>query len=237
MDGIRIYPISEQAVTVEFGQEISSEVNDKVISLHQALQERPFPGFLESVPAFGSLTVFFNLRKLDGLFFKSADDPYEYLTGFLEDLIKIPVRPVSDGGFAIEIPVCYDISLAPDLQWVSEHCRLSIPDVIRAHTEMEYRVYMIGFVPGFPYLGLLPPELDVPRKRTPSLSIPAGSVALAGRQTGIYPFDIPGGWQVIGRTPVKLFERDRQPFCLLKAGMRVRFREISLSDFFEQSKI
>lgn len=235
MVGFRIYALSEQAITIEFDQKISTEANDRVMRLHQALSNDPFPGFQESVPAYSSLTVFFDLSKIPSGYTPDTTGPIEYVSFILENRMheSIGGNPLSEQ--VVEIPVCYDITLAPDLHWVSEYCRLTIPEVIKLHTGTEYRVYMIGFVPGFPYLGSLPSALEVPRKESPSLSIPAGSVALAGRQTGIYPFDIPGGWRVIGRTPLRLFDANREPFSLLKAGMSVRFVEINISEFLQRA--
>jgi inhibitor of KinA len=135
----------------------------------------------------------------------------------------------------LELPVCYDLSMAPDLPWVAEYCRLSIPEIIDLHSREIYRVYMIGFIPGFPYLGMLPPALEVPRKLRPALSVAAGSVALAGRQTGIYPFSIPGGWQVIGRTNYPLFDVNMEPCCSLELGQQIRFVPVSLAEFKQQS--
>jgi inhibitor of KinA len=136
----------------------------------------------------------------------------------------------------LELPVCYDLSMAPDLPWVAEYCRLSIPEVIALHTRGIYRVYMIGFIPGFPYMGMLPPALEVPRKLRPALSVAAGSVALAGRQTGIYPFSIPGGWQIIGRTTYRLFDVNREPCCTLEVGQQIKFVPITLEQFKQQSR-
>jgi inhibitor of KinA len=121
--------------------------------------------------------------------------------------------------------------VAEDLEWTAFHTGLEPDDIVALHTGTEYTVYMLGFVPGFPYLGILPEALDVPRKSRPAEAVPAGSVALAGRQTGIYPFTTPGGWQVIGRTPVKLFDTARDQVCLLKPGDRVRFEPITLHEF------
>jgi inhibitor of KinA len=147
---------------------------------------------------------------------------------------------VSDTSFATEgkqisIPVCYDPSLGTDLPWVSSHLNLSLEEIISLHTSISYRVHMIGFIPGFPYMGTLPEQLEVPRKQTPSLKIPMGSVAIAGKQTGIYPAEVPGGWQVIGRTPLKMFDPSKSPCSFLNVGDIVEFKPITLETFNQYS--
>ncbi len=231
MQGYRIYPLGEMALIVDFGAFISPDLNDRVLDLHHALNAHPFEGLVESVPAYSTLTVYYDLDALRS----HAGIRNGTVSQWVEDILHMRIEA---SGFQtgkdfreVSLPVCYDLSLGYDLPQVSIHARMSIREVIKLHTSFKYRVYMIGFVPGFPYMGLLPPELDVPRKSTPSISVPAGSVALAGRQTGIYPSNIPGGWQVIGRSPVKLFDIDRDPCCLLQPGMQVQFHEISLSEF------
>jgi inhibitor of KinA len=209
----QIYSLTEQSLTIEFGREISPEINNRVMALHHALKNEPFDGFVESVPAYATLTVYFDLVKIKSSKEIASDSARQFVSDIIVRMLENlktqspPVLPV------LQVPVCYDLSLAPDLPWVAEYCRLSIPEIIERHCREIYRVYMIGFIPGFPYLGLLPPALEVPRKLRPALSVTAGSVALAGRQTGIYPFTIPGGWQVIGRTPLSLFDISLDPCC------------------------
>lgn len=232
MQGYRIYPLGDMALIVDFGSFISPELNDCVLSLHRSLVANPFEGFVESVPAYGTLAVYYDLADLRNHFGTPKGTVSQWVEEILRARIDVSVSEIGQEDFReVFIPVCYDLSFGFDLPQVAIHTGLSIPEVVNLHISFPYRVYMIGFVPGFPYMGLLPPELEVPRKATPSISIPAGSVALAGRQTGIYPSNIPGGWQVIGRSPVRLFDIDRDPCCLLQPGMQVRFYEISLSEF------
>jgi len=236
MHGYRIYPLNEQAQTIEFGQEISPAINDQVMALHNDLQKQPFPGYIESVPAYTTLTVYYDLLKISGLIKNSNLPVTGYVSSLLSERILL-MNPVKQTALPVlELPVCYDLTLAPDLPWVAEYCRLSIPEIIALHTQGIYRVYMIGFIPGFPYLGMLPQALEVTRKLRPALSVPAGSVALAGRQTGIYPFSIPGGWQIIGRTTYRLFDVNREPCCSLQLGQQIRFVPISLEEFKQQSR-
>jgi len=193
----------------------------QVIALQHAIESSPFIGFIECVPAYGSLTVYFN----------------EHVSAAgVRSLLSDLSAQVSDTSFATEgkqisIPVCYDPSLGMDLPWVSSHLNLSLEEIISLHTSVVYRVYMIGFIPGFPYMGTLPEQLEVPRKQTPSLKIPMGSVAIAGKQTGIYPAEVPGGWQVIGRTPLKMFDPSKSPCSFLNAGDLVQFNPITLDAF------
>jgi inhibitor of KinA len=233
----RIYALNEQALTIEFGGEISPAVNNRVMALHHALQQDPFEGFVESVPAYTTLTVYYDLWQISTNKARGTQSAGRYVAGLLTGKLSAMEQKPPAELPVLHVPVCYDLSMAPDLPWVAEYCRLSIPEVIALHSREIYRVYMIGFIPGFPYLGMLPPALEVPRKLRPALSVPAGSVALAGRQTGIYPFAIPGGWQVIGRTPLSLFNIDHDPCCSLEVGQPVKFESISLEEFNHRSTI
>jgi inhibitor of KinA len=221
----RIYNIHDQAITIEFAAEINEATNMQVIALQHAIESSPFIGFIECVPAYGSLTVYFNEHV-------SASG----VRSLLSDLsAKVSNISLATEGKQISIPVCYDPSLGTDLPWVSSHLNLSLEEIISLHTSVVYRVYMIGFIPGFPYMGTLPEQLEVPRKQTPSMKIPAGSVAIAGKQTGIYPAEVPGGWQVIGRTPLKMFDPTKSPCSFLNAGDIVQFKPITLETFNQYS--
>jgi len=223
----RIYNIHDRAITIEFAEEISEATNRRVIALQHAIESNPFNGFIESVPAYGSLTVYFN----ENLSATAVRLLFSELIAQVADTIDSSSTP----GRKISIPVCYDPSLGIDLTWVSSHLNLSVDEIISLHTSVAYRVYMIGFIPGFPYMGTLPKQLEVPRKQTPSLKIPMGSVAIAGKQTGIYPAEVPGGWQVIGRTPLKMFDPSTSPCSFLNAGDLVQFNPITLNAFNQYS--
>ena len=231
----RIYSLNEQSLTIEFGEEISPAVNDQVMALHHALQKDSFTGFVESVPAYTTLTVYYDLFQLTKETGGGPKRIRQFVSDQIAEKLSLPAFAALPALPVLNIPVCYDLSVAPDLPWVAEYCRLTIPEIIDLHSKEVYRVYMIGFIPGFPYLGMLPPALEVPRKIRPALSVAAGSVALAGRQTGIYPFSIPGGWQVIGRTPFGLFDVNREPCCSLEAGQKIRFIPITFEEFKERS--
>jgi len=219
----RIYNIHDQAITIDFAQDVSEATNRRVIALQHAIESNPFKGFIECVPAYGSLTVYFSE--------KVSTTEVRLLLSDLSDRVSDTIDPSSTPGRKIFIPVCYDPSLGVDIPWVSSHLNLSIEEIISLHTSVDYRVYMIGFIPGFPYMGTLPERLEVPRKQTPSLKIPMGSVAIAGKQTGIYPAEVPGGWQVIGRTPLKMFDPSNSPCSFLNAGDIVQFKPITLEAF------
>jgi inhibitor of KinA len=215
----RIYPIHDHALTVEFSQKISEADNAKVLALRDAIEQQPFKGLLDWVPAYSSLSIYYE-----------ADCKREELISYLQERIESSKALLNDQS-SIQIPVCYDPLLGMDQKFVCDHLQLSLEQLIEQHTGNIFRVYMIGFIPGFPYMGILPEGWQIPRKQTPALKIPAGSVALAGQQTGIYPAEVPGGWQVIGRTPLKIFDTLREPSCMLKAGDQVKFESISLNEF------
>jgi len=199
----------------------------QVIALQHAIESNPFNGFIESVPAYGSLTVYFSEN--------ISATAVRLLLSELIAQVADTIDSSSTPGRKISIPVCYDPSLGIDLPWVSSHLNLSVDEIISLHTSVAYRIYMIGFIPGFPYMGTLPKQLEVPRKQTPSLKIPMGSVAIAGKQTGIYPAEVPGGWQVIGRTPLKMFDPSTSPCSFLNAGDLVQFNPITLNAFNQYS--
>ncbi len=212
------HPVSESSVTATFGDLIDLTTHQRVMDCCAFLLERPFPGQLSVVPAYTSVTVFFNPGQA-GL---SARVVCDLLN---EQLFDVPSRerlhqPV------VDIPVRYGGEYGPDLPEVADRLQLSEKEVIRLHSETVYTVFMIGFLPGFPYLGLLTRALELPRRDTPRLRVPAGSVAIAGQQTGIYPQASPGGWHLIGRTDVRLFDASQQPPALLQPGMKVRFVDL-----------
>lgn len=220
----RIYNIHDRAITIEFSAAISEATNLQVIALQHAIESSPIEGFIEVVPAYSSLTVYFSEQV-------SAAAVRSWLSDLSAHVSNTINTSLTTEGKQISIPVCYAPSLGIDLPWVSSHLNLSLEEIISLHTSVAYRVYMIGFIPGFPYMGTLPEQLEVPRKQTPSMKIPAGSVAIAGKQTGIYPAEVPGGWQVIGRTPLKMFDLSQSHCIFLNAGDLVQFKPITLEAF------
>jgi inhibitor of KinA len=225
-----IYALSEQAVTVEFGGEINERILQRVTAFNIAVTQNPFLGFYTAVPAYTTLTIFFDplqviLSDLPGA--NCFEKVSGYLTGLRNSEPDITIAETE----TITIPVCYDGDFGPDIDEVSNHSKLSITDIIKLHTESVYKVYMIGFVPGFAYLGGMDERLAMPRKQTPRPAVTAGSVGIAGLQTGIYPLETPGGWQIIGRTPLKMFDAQRPQPSLLKAGDLVVFKPIEREAF------
>lgn len=230
MDSVQIYALGDQALTVAFGSQLGVAVHERVMSLHAQLRDHPFPGFLESVPAYTTLTVYVDPLSLE---FQAADRQQttaDHVREILLQMISVG-HAVPCSGALVKIPVCYDDVFGPDQASAAALCDVTVEELIALHSGTTYRVYMLGFVPGFPYLGLTSPRLDVPRKRVPSMRVPPGSVGIAGRQTGIYPLETPGGWHIIGRTPVPMFIPGvLHPFAL-KPGMDVLFEPVDIITF------
>ena len=225
---MRIEPLGDSALLVRVVDEFHPEESlDAVLQATATLEAAAIPGVVELVPAYTTLAVFYDL----------AQTAFDALKTQVERVFQKmePVRSRAAIGSTIEIPVCYESDFAPDLREVAWHARLSVDQVVQRHSDTTYRVNCIGFAPGFPYLSGLPPELATPRRNSPRTEIPAGAVAIGGTQTGIYPRKSPGGWNIIGRTPISLFDVNREPPALLRAGDRVRFRRIKLEEFYQSS--
>ncbi|PKV66451.1 5-oxoprolinase subunit PxpB [Pontibacter ramchanderi] len=231
MQLFRLYPLGDSAITVQFGDSIDKATHTKVRAFSAYLDRHPFTGFVEQVPAFNSVTVYYDPWQASEQGFYN---PYTHVTEQLQYMLKVARE--NDKAAApriVEIPVCYNGSFGPDLEYVARHTKLSPQEVIASHTRGKYQVYMIGFAPGFPYLGGMAKKLATPRKQNPRPAIPAGSVGIAGNQTGIYPIETPGGWQLIGRTPLRLFDPNREQPSLLQAGDQIRFVAISEKEYWK----
>lgn len=231
MPETEIYPISESAVTVRFGTVINSLANQKVKALARNIEKNPFKGFIECTPAFTSVTVFYDVLLVHQAQGEKSRSPYQFVHAFLENIVKDTGTEEEAAVKKVEIPVCYGGTFGPDLPFVAEHNGLAEKDVVDLHTAGNYPVYMIGFAPGFPYLGGLSEKINAPRRTSPRTEIPAGSVGIAGSQTGVYPISTPGGWQLIGRTPMRLFKPEQEQPSLLKAGDTVKFVPITEKEF------
>lgn len=228
---LTIYYLSEQAVAIEFGQGISEAFLTQIKQVDDRIHQKPFPGFRTTVPAYTTLSVFFDpveVIKSQGL---QGTDCFEKVSWYLNQLKNEPVKEASALDAIITVPVCYGDAFGPDLDEVTKIHNLTAAEVIRLHCSVVYKVYMIGFVPGFAYLGGMPELLATPRKPTPRKAIPAGAVGIAGKQTGVYPLETPGGWQIIGRTPLTLFNALRPQPTLLKAGDSVLFNPVTHHEF------
>jgi len=220
MGDFRILSLGDAALTIEFGQEIDPTVNERVIAFAETVRAQAWEGVLDIVPTYRSVTIHVEPLCVD----------LDTLTNWLLQLPKTS-QPGIRSGRQHRIPVLYGGEFGPDLQDVAAFAKLSPADVIRLHASVLYRVYMLGFSPGFPYLGLVPEPLAMPRLPTPRITVPAGSVAIAGTQTGIYPISTPGGWRIIGRTPIALYRAHSATPFLLNPGDLVRFEPIEQQEF------
>lgn len=217
----RIVSAGDSALVVEMEQRIDPSINRRIVALGARLEAAQLSGLRDIVPAYRSLTVYYDPLRTD----------YSSLVSHLTSSLgrQAPFEPAV--GPVVEIPVCYGGEYGPDLAEVAAFAGLTEPEVVALHAAAIYHVFMLGFVPGFAYLGSVDPRIAAPRRKDPRLRVPAGSVGVAGEQTGVYPSEIPGGWQIIGRTPLKPFDMSRSAPFLLKAGDRVRFRRIAPGEF------
>jgi len=209
----RLLPAGDSALLIEFADEINDAINDRVHALADALRAQARSEIRDLVPAYSSLLVCYNPQRAS----------FAEMCALLRDALAARQLRTARESRRIEIPTRYGDTFGPDLAFVAQHNRLTEDEVIRLHTSVEYRAYFIGFLPGFAYLGSVPASIAVPRMETPRARVPAGSVGIAGRQTGIYPMESPGGWRIIGRTELSLFDPQRDPPVLLQPGDRVRF--------------
>ncbi|MDI6765035.1 MAG: 5-oxoprolinase subunit PxpB [Thermodesulfobacteriota bacterium] len=215
--------MGDRGLLLEFGDEISHEVNERVRRMALAIQAEAIEGIIETVPTYRSLLVIYNPLTL-------PLDPLKKRLQKIEEGLQETPFPEPE---LTRIPAVYGGPYGPDMEGVAKHCGISTEEVIRLHTSKPYFIYMIGFMPGYPYMGELPEALIMPRLKTPRLSVPKGSVAIAQKQTGIYSMESPGGWQIIGRTPVELFNPEGKPPALLQMGGLVQFYSISEEEFHD----
>lgn len=217
----RIVPAGDSAVVVEFEERIDPVVNARTVAFADAVQAAAIAGVRDVVPSYRSVAIYFDPLRTD----------YDVLMSTLETQAANPVNDTEAGRVPILIPVCYGGDFGPDLPEVAAFAKMSEEDVIRIHAARTYRVFMVGFVAGFAYLGIVDERIAMPRHSTPRLRVPLGTVGIAGVQTGIYPAETPGGWQLIGRTPIKPFDPSRAEPFLMKAGDSVQFYAIDRSQF------
>jgi KipI family sensor histidine kinase inhibitor len=220
-DGVRFEPSSDQSLLVYFGCQITLQAHERVRKLLRLLELEPIAGVRNLHPAYCSLLVKFDALKL------KHNELEAILRKYLERLEEVSLPEPRQ----VEIPVCYGGEYGSDLVDVAAMHGMTAAQAIEIHSSTSYRVYFLGFVPGFAYLGELPEALVTPRLATPRRNVPAGSVGIAGSQTGVYPFATPGGWRLLGRTPMAMFRTDRDRLSLLSIGDRVRFVPISRERF------
>jgi inhibitor of KinA len=221
--------LGDSAITIDFGNQVDENINKNVIALFTYLQQHPFEEMIEAVPAYSSLTIFYDVFAVRQKI-SDRSTVFEFMRLKTEEFLvkKTENNPVASN--ILRIPVCYDEEFGTDLKWMSEQKSISVDEIIQIHFSKSYRVYMLGFLPGFAYMGEVEEKIAAPRKPQPQKII-AGSVGIAGKQTGIYPLNSPGGWQIIGRTPLKLFDANRTNPCLVKAGDEVTFYSITRDEF------
>lgn len=221
-DDIHIRPLGDSALVVELDNEVSEAAHIKVMRFIRAVEENPFSGFLEAVPTYTNVTIFYDPVKIYGAS-HAKDTIFETVSAWMNRYATQMKANTKETTRLVEIPVLYGGEYGPDLSYVAHINNLAEEDVISIHSATDYLVYMIGFAPGFPFLGGMDERIAAERKDSPRASVPAGSVGIAGRQTGIYPFESPGGWQIIGRTPVDLFLPKENPPTLIQPGDALRF--------------
>lgn len=213
-----------------FGDAISDSIHRQVQSAWRALAAQPLPGVSEVTPAYTSVTVFYDPARMVAAG-APENEIVEWLSARVRERLKDPPKAAKAKPRVVEVPVCYGGEFGPDLGRVASQAKLFPDDVVKQHSAAKYLVHLIGFSPGFPYLGGLPAKLATPRHAKPRMAVPAGSVAIGGEQTGIYPQVTPGGWNLIGCTPLRLFRPEQNPPALLQAGDEVRFKPISIEEF------
>ena len=218
---MRFKPAGDSALVIIFGDRIDEKINKKVHAVANAIEKASPDWLVEVVPTYTSVYVYYDPLKLSYRNILDAIKPF------------LLVEPKEERPRIVEIPTAYGGEFGPDIEFVAKHNGLTVEEVIEIHSKPLYRVYMLGFTPGFAYLGGMDERIATPRLEKPRLKVPAGSVGIAGKQTGIYPIESPGGWRLIGRTPLRLFTPEKDPPTLLQPGDYVRFVPISEEEFWE----
>lgn len=218
--------VGDSGISVEFSNEIAESVNQQVAQLKQQLGKADIEGIEEMIPTYRALLIQYDAMRCS----------YDELVTHVDKHMEAMGEVLSTSSKVYIIPVCYGTSYGPDLTNVASSNDLTEKEVVAIHSSVDYRIYMLGFTPGFPYLGGMDNRIATPRLQQPRTKITAGSVGIAGKQTGIYPIDSPGGWQIIGRTPVKLFDQVRENSILLEAGAYIRFNPVDDKTYKEIEK-
>ncbi len=230
---MQIFSLGDTAITIDLGNVISADLNEKVLAMEKWLQQHSFEGMKELVVAYSSLTVYY-----DPFIIRKKYQPATLISHWVNEKLQEAFRQSSiqesNSAKIHRIPVCYEEEFGIDLVQMTTRKKISIEKIIEWHTSKLYRVYMLGFMPGFPYMGEVDEQLATPRKQKPVI-VEAGSVGIAGTQTGIYPFKSPGGWNIIGRTPVSLFNKNEHPCVWLQPGDQVQFYSIIRAEFEMQN--
>lgn len=226
MNKIKIHTAGDSSLLIEFEQKISPEINAQITAVVRLIKAQQIEGVKDMIPAFASLLINYDPRVIS----------YAGLKSRLEKLLKLEIAGEASSARIFEIPVCYGGEYGPDLQNIADHAGMTPEEVIRIHSSEDYLIYMLGFLPGFSYLGGLDERIHTPRLANPRIRIPAGSVGIGGSQTGIYPLDSPGGWQLLGMTPVKTYDPEREVPILFEAGDFIRFIPVTEDEYMEIKK-
>jgi inhibitor of KinA len=227
--------LGDNGIIFQFSKGINDDTHQQVMHLFHAIINAKHDWIIDLIPAYDSLAVFFNLEKV--VRYSKSKHPHQWVQETLNltpsslSSITYNLSPITYNLSPIAIPACYDISLAPDLEELASTKKIAIEEVIKIHSSTIYKVYMLGFLPGFPYMGTVHKSIQIPRKQSPATHVAAGSIGIAGAQTGIYPLDSPGGWQIIAKTPIPIFDVEKENPCLLAPGNQVQFVPISLDAF------
>lgn len=227
----RFFSLGDSAITVDFGNCIDETINNEVIRRFNQLQQDPIPGMIEAIPAYSSLTIHYDVLALKNKS-TAGSTIFEWVKDQLLEKLRQPIEQTEVKERLIKIPVCYENEFALDIKQLAAIKNISVEEVIQLHTAKSYKIFMLGFLPGFSYMGEVDERIAVPRKPQP-VNIVGGSVGIAGKQTGIYPIASPGGWQIIGQTPLKLFDVEKDESTLFRAGDRVQFYSIGKKEFEE----
>lgn len=217
----RVLPAGDRALTVEFGNEIDEHINARLMAFIRVLSAEKIKGIDEYIPSFRSVLIHYNPCIIS----------FEQMEEYIEKALKTPFHEASHKKRIVQIPVCYEGEYAPDIEFVAEHAGISVDEVIKIHTSKPYLIYMLGFQPGFPYLGGLDERIHTPRLASPRIKLEAGSVGIGGSQTGLYPMESPGGWQIIGRTPVRCYNPDKEHPIPYQAGEYIQFVPVSKEEY------
>ena len=225
-----IHPLGDSALIINFKDVIDEAINKEVISRFHQLKNASLLFVKDIIPAYASLTIHYDLFAFYQN--KNKQDPFTFFSIAIKKIITEEKKAIQiSSPRKIKIPVCYADKFALDINDIAKEKKLTVYEIIRLHTTKKYRVYMTGFLPGFAYMGEVDEKIAMPRKKQPRTNVPAGSVGVAGVQTGIYPLDSPGGWQIIGKTPEKLFDKQNHEPVLLQPGDEIEFYSITEDEF------
>ncbi len=218
---VRYIPAGDEAIVIEFGKTIDEEINNRVISMAASIKNKRIRGVREILPTYRSLMVFYNPKKIS----------YIRLVNMVKTLDYNAVSDKEESQKTLIVPCCYEDNFGPDLEDMSKELGLTRDEIVKIHSDVKYKIYMLGFLPGFVYLGGLDKRINIPRLKTPRTRIPARSVGIGGAQTGVYPVDSPGGWRLIGSTPIDFYDIKRDNPILCEAGEYIRFKPVSRSEY------